>query len=79
MTDVDPESLLQTLFAADHHAVCPTQATVYGVISLVICTITIIVSVKYVEGALRAFIDEIREMFGLPDNQTVVLGAHIGL
>jgi KUP system potassium uptake protein len=49
-----PLYALQTLFAADHHAVRPTQATVYGVISLVIWTITIIVSVKYVTFIMRA-------------------------
>ena len=49
-----PLYALQTLFASDHHAVRPTQATVYGVISLVIWTITIIVSVKYVTFIMRA-------------------------
>jgi KUP system potassium uptake protein len=49
-----PLYALQTLFAADHHAVRPTQASVYGVISLVIWTITIIVSIKYVTFIMRA-------------------------
>ncbi len=49
-----PLYALQTLFASDHHAVRPTQAAVYGVISLVIWTITIIVSVKYVTFIMRA-------------------------
>jgi KUP system potassium uptake protein len=49
-----PLYALQTLFASDHHAVRPTQATVYGVISLVVWTITIIVSVKYVTFIMRA-------------------------
>jgi KUP system potassium uptake protein len=49
-----PLYALQTLFAADHHAVRPTQAAVYGVISLVFWTITIIVSVKYVTFIMRA-------------------------
>ena len=49
-----PLYALQTVFAADHHAVRPTQATVYGVISLVFWTITIIVSVKYVTFIMRA-------------------------
>src|SRR6201989_667756 len=49
-----PLYALQTLFSADHHAVHPTQATVYGVISLVFWTITIIVSVKYVSLIMRA-------------------------
>jgi KUP system potassium uptake protein len=49
-----PLYALQTVFAADHHAVLPTQAGVYGVISLVFWTITIIVSVKYVTFIMRA-------------------------
>jgi KUP system potassium uptake protein len=49
-----PLYALQTLFASDHHAVRPTQASVYGVISLVIWTITIIVSIKYVTFIMRA-------------------------
>jgi KUP system potassium uptake protein len=49
-----PLYALQTLFAADHHAVRPTQSAVYGVISLVFWTITIIVSVKYVTFIMRA-------------------------
>ena len=49
-----PLYALQTVFSADHHAVRPTQASVYGVISLVFWTITIIVSVKYVTFIMRA-------------------------
>ena len=49
-----PLYALQTVFAADHHAVHPTQNTVYGVISLVFWTITIIVSIKYVTLIMRA-------------------------
>jgi KUP system potassium uptake protein len=49
-----PLYALQTLFAADDHAVRPTQAVVYGVISLVFWTITVIVSVKYVTFIMRA-------------------------
>jgi KUP system potassium uptake protein len=49
-----PLYALQTVFAADHHAVRPTQAGVYGVISLVFWTITIIVSLKYVTLIMRA-------------------------
>ena len=49
-----PLYALQTVFAADHHAVRPTQAGVYGVISLVFWTITIIVSIKYVTFIMRA-------------------------
>jgi KUP system potassium uptake protein len=49
-----PLYALQTLFAADDHAVRPTQAAVYGVISLVFWTITVVVSVKYVTFIMRA-------------------------
>jgi KUP system potassium uptake protein len=49
-----PLYALQTVFAADHHAVHPTHTGVYGVISLVFWTITIIVSVKYVTFIMRA-------------------------
>ncbi|HEY4094313.1 MAG TPA: potassium transporter Kup [Baekduia sp.] len=49
-----PLYALQTVFAADHHAVRPTQEGVYGVISLVFWTITIIVSIKYVTFIMRA-------------------------
>ncbi len=49
-----PLYALQTVFAADHHAVHPTPTTVYGVISLVFWTITIIVSIKYVLLIMRA-------------------------
>jgi len=49
-----PLYALQTVFAADHHAVQPTPTTVYGVISLVFWTITIIVSIKYVILIMRA-------------------------
>ena len=49
-----PLYALQTVFAADHHAVRPTPTTVYGVISLVFWTITIIVSIKYVLLIMRA-------------------------
>jgi KUP system potassium uptake protein len=49
-----PLYALQTVFAADHHAVHPTQGTVYGVISLVFWTITTIVSIKYVTFIMRA-------------------------
>jgi KUP system potassium uptake protein len=49
-----PLYALQTVFAAEHHAVHPTQASVYGVISLVFWIITIIVSIEYVTLIMRA-------------------------
>src|SRR4051795_9027297 len=66
-----PLYALQTVFAADEHAVRPTQSGVYGVISLVFWAITLIVSVKYIalimradnegEGGIMALIALIRE------------------
>jgi KUP system potassium uptake protein len=49
-----PLYALQTVFTAHDHAVKPTEAGVYGVISLVFWAITIIVSVKYVTFIMRA-------------------------
>jgi KUP system potassium uptake protein len=49
-----PLYALQTVFTADSHAVHPTPGEVYGVISLVFWSITMIVSVKYVGFIMRA-------------------------
>ena len=49
-----PLYALQTVFAIDNRAVAPQQSNVYGVISLVFWTITLIVSIKYVTLILRA-------------------------
>ena len=49
-----PLYAMQTVFSIDGHAVKPTTADVYGVISLVFWSITLIVSVKYVMFILRA-------------------------
>ncbi|MEA2219511.1 MAG: system potassium uptake protein [Solirubrobacteraceae bacterium] len=49
-----PLYALQTVFSAHDHAVKPSEAGVYGVISLVFWAITIIVSVKYVTFIMRA-------------------------
>jgi KUP system potassium uptake protein len=49
-----PLYALQTVFTADHHAVHATSGDVYGVISLVFWSITMIVSVKYVTFIMRA-------------------------
>lgn len=45
---------LQAVFTSDHHAVRPTQAGIYGVISLVFWAITLVVSIKYVATVMRA-------------------------
>ncbi len=49
-----PLYALQAVFTSDHHAVHATQAEVYGVISLVFWTITLVVAVKYVSIIMRA-------------------------
>jgi KUP system potassium uptake protein len=49
-----PLYALQAAFAARSHALQPTQGDVYGVISLVFWTITLVVSVKYVSLIMRA-------------------------
>jgi KUP system potassium uptake protein len=49
-----PLYALHTVFSAHNHALKPTEASVYGVISLVFWAITLIVSVKYVTFIMRA-------------------------
>ena len=49
-----PLYALQTVFSIDHGAVRATPSDVYGVISLVFWSITLIVSIKYVVFVLRA-------------------------
>ena len=49
-----PLYALHTVFSADHHAVPADRAGVYGVVSLVLWAITIIVSLKYVTLIMRA-------------------------
>src|SRR4051794_30662375 len=49
-----PLYALQTVFSADNHAVKATVGDVYGVLSLVIWSVTIIVSIKYVTFIMRA-------------------------
>jgi KUP system potassium uptake protein len=49
-----PLYALQTVFSIDHGVVRPTTGDVYGVISLVFWSITVVVSVKYVLFVLRA-------------------------
>ncbi len=49
-----PLYALQTVFSADHQAVKPTEADVFGVISLVFWSITLIVSVEFVVFIMRA-------------------------
>ncbi|MGI8678296.1 MAG: potassium transporter Kup [Jatrophihabitans sp.] len=49
-----PLYALQTVFALDGGKIKPTQSDVYGVISLVFWSITIVVSIKYVMFVMRA-------------------------
>ena len=49
-----PIYALQTVFSIDHGAVRPTSGDVYGVISMVFWSVTLIVSVKYVTIVMRA-------------------------
>jgi KUP system potassium uptake protein len=49
-----PLYALQTVFSIDNGAVKPTSGDVYGVISMVFWSVTLIVSVKYVVFILRA-------------------------
>ena len=49
-----PLYAMQTVFSIDDHAVKPTEADVFGVISLMFWSITLIVSTKYVVFILRA-------------------------
>jgi len=49
-----PLYAMQTAFSADNHIVRPDQASVYGVISLVVWTIVLVVCVKYVTIVMRA-------------------------
>jgi len=49
-----PLYAMQTVFSIDNGAVRPTQGDVYGVVSLVFWSITLIVSIKYIVFVLRA-------------------------
>jgi KUP system potassium uptake protein len=49
-----PLYALRTVFSIDNGAVRPTQGDVYGVISLIFWSVTLIVSVKYVMVLMRA-------------------------
>jgi KUP system potassium uptake protein len=49
-----PLYALQTVFSIDHGAVRPTETDVYGVISMMFWSITLIVSIKYISVLMRA-------------------------
>src|SRR3954466_4228050 len=78
-----PLYALQTVFHADHGAVEPVRSDVFGVISLVFWSVTIVVSVKYVtlimradnngEGGIMALIALVRQSIGSSRRATMVL------
>ena len=49
-----PLYALQTVFSIDHGAVRPTVTDVYGVISMMFWSVTLIVSIKYISVLMRA-------------------------
>ncbi len=49
-----PLYAMQTVFSIDHHAVKATTSDVYGVVSLVFWSVTLVVTIKYVTFILRA-------------------------
>ncbi len=49
-----PLYALQAVFSVDHSAIKPDEGTVYGVISMVFWSVTVIVSIKYVTLIMRA-------------------------
>src|SRR3954470_14383857 len=80
-----PLYALQTVFHADHGAVDPVRADVFGVISLVFWSVTIVVSLKYVtfimradnegEGGIMALIALVRQTVGTNRRAKVTLVA----
>ncbi len=78
-----PLYALQTVFSIDNGAVRPTQGDVYGVISMMFWSITLIVSVKYIgilmradndgEGGVMALTALIRRLYGARSQATAVL------
>ena len=83
-----PLYAMQTVFAIDGNAVKPTPEDVYGVISLVFWSITIVVSIKYVafilkadndgEGGIMALAALIRDRLR-PRSRRVVLAMVLGV
>ena len=49
-----PLYAVQTVFSIDNNAVSPTPADVYGVVSMIFWSVTLVVTVKYVGFILRA-------------------------
>ena len=82
-----PLYALQTVFSIDHNDVLPTAVDVYGVISMVFWSITVIVSVKYValvmradndgEGGILALVALLREKLG--DRRRLAVATMLGI
>src|SRR4051812_30585723 len=80
-----PLYALQTVFHVDHGAVAPVRADVFGVISLVFWSVTIVVSLKYVtfimradnqgEGGIMALIALVRQTIGTDGRAKMALVA----
>src|SRR3978361_2545008 len=70
-----PLYALQTVFSADHQAVKPTEGDVFGVISLVFWSVTLIVSIEFVLFIMRA--DNEGEG-GIPALIAKIEGANLG-
>src|SRR5262245_62497918 len=78
-----PLYALQTVFSIDAGLVKPTTGDVYGVISLVFWSITVIVSIKYVtfimradndgEGGIMALIALIQRSWGSTARRTLIV------
>jgi KUP system potassium uptake protein len=49
-----PLYAVQTVFSIDNNAVSPTPSDVYGIISLIFWSVTVVVTIKYVSFVLRA-------------------------
>ena len=71
-----PLYAVQTVFSIDNGAVKPTVADVYGVVSLIFWSITLVVSVKYVSFILRADNDGEGGIMALAALVRAVAGEH---
>ncbi len=77
-----PLYAMQTVFSIDNNAVKPTPGDVYGVVSLIFWSVTVIVSIKYVvyilqadndgEGGIMALAALIREKLGSRSRRVAV-------
>jgi KUP system potassium uptake protein len=78
---------LQTAFSIEHNTVQPTRGDVCGIVSLVVWSITIVVSVKYValvmradnegEGGILALVALLRQKLG--DKRKLAIATLLGM